>query len=109
MIATPKLASRSGSIIRLPVSAFVALFLIPFMSGCGSKVLQFTEGQACWESATDVPGGPFAQSQVKIQVFNERIPTPRPRQDQLALIQRVRDSLPKIMPVVVQKLGEYDE
>ncbi len=95
--------------MRLPISICVALLLIAFMSGCGTKDLQFTQGQGCWETTTELPDSPFGQSKLKIQVFNERIPTSPPRRDQLALIQRVRESLPKLMPVVVQKLTGYDE
>jgi hypothetical protein len=95
--------------MRLPLSMSVALLLITFMSGCEKKELQFTKGEACWETTVELPDSPFGQSTLKIQIFNERIPTPPPRPDQLALIQRVRDSLPKLLPIVVQQLVEYDE
>ena len=95
--------------MRLPISTLLALLLLTLMNGCGKKDFQFTEGNACWETTTEFPQGPFGKATIKIQVFNERLPTPRPRRDQVALIHRVVEGLPELMPVIIQKLAEYDE
>jgi hypothetical protein len=95
--------------LRLVASPLGASLLITLIIGCGSKELQFRKGEACWQATTKLANTPFKVPTIKIQVFNERMPTPPPRPDQLALIQRVRESLPKLVPIVIQKLGEYDE
>jgi hypothetical protein len=53
---------------------------------------------------------PFRTHSVNIKISTKGGYSPRkPRQDQLALVERVRKALPTLLPGIVQKLGEYDK
>jgi len=96
--------------MRLMISMLILFLLAECVSGCRTANLHFAKGMGCWETTTTLPDSPFRTHSVGIKIYTKGGYFPRPpRQDQLALVERVRKSLPTLLPLIVQKLGEYDK
>src|SRR5688572_26568225 len=90
----------------------LALAFVVTMSGCAGcadRKLQFAFEEGAWQAKVKNPGTPFSAQTIRIEVATDVQPEPRPTAEEVALIQRVLEALPALMPVITQELGKYDE
>ena len=87
----------------------LAIVLVVTISGCADKELQFSFAEGSWQAKAKNPGTPFRSDTIRIEVATDVQPEPRPTAEEVALIRRVLEALPALMPVITQELGKYDE
>jgi hypothetical protein len=76
----------------------------------GKHGLRFSYSQwyPQWEASVELPASPFGQTTLEIEVSGGTAWEPV-TEDELALIDRILDSLPDVLRLVIAKLKEYDD
>jgi len=103
------LTMRNSPTRSFAASLLGVLFLIAIMPGCKKKELRFVFRENAWEATTKQPGTTFSAHSIRIALDRDEIPPLPVRADELALIHRIINSLPELLPLIAQKLGEYQK
>ncbi len=89
--------------------AFIVLLSI-LVSSCGTGALHFEKNFGYWEAVTKVTDSPFRTNTIAFQIHTAGgVFLEPPTQDQFALAKRVRKSLPRLLPLIAQRLQAYSD